>query len=95
MTRMKKVDKRRLHFSPPKFPHFYQGAGTGRDLLQGGPECSPCVCEEAVLVGLHWAWVDLYRGYGQQMKLLTMGTSPKFYGAAWGVAHSFWVVKCG
>lgn len=29
MTRMRKADKRRLHFSPPKFPHSYQGAGTG------------------------------------------------------------------
>ena len=29
MTRMRKADKKRLHFSPPKFPHSYQGAGTG------------------------------------------------------------------
>lgn len=43
-----------------------------------------CVSEEAVPVGLHWARMDLYRGYGQQMKLLTMGTSPKFCGDCLG-----------
>lgn len=59
MTKMRKVDKGRLHFSPPNFPHSYQGAGTGQDLLQGGPECQRPAREKAVFTGLHQARVDL------------------------------------